>query len=78
MVDNYGDLGYSKNNNSLPVFTIGYDGKIYGIRGYNDETGQAVGKFINMNDNDSSRANLLNGKTTLTNIIRRLPKLIKQ
>ena len=75
LIDSYGDLGYSKNNNSLPVFTISYDGKIYGIRGYTDKNGRVSGKFVNMNSYDASRKNLLSGKTTLSSIIRRLPRL---
>ena len=53
LIDSYGDLGYSKNNNSLPVFTISYDGKIYGIRGYTDKNGRVSGKFVNMNSYDA-------------------------
>ncbi|EFA44414.1 RHS repeat-associated core domain protein [Hallella bergensis DSM 17361] len=75
LIDSYGDLGYSKNNKSLPVFTISYDGKIYGIRGYTDKNERVSGKFVNMNSYDASRKNLLSGKTTLSSIIRRLPRL---
>lgn len=75
LIDSCGDLGYSKNNNSLSVFTISYDGKIYGIRGYTDKNGRVSGKFVNMNSYDASRKNLLSGKTTLSSIIRRLPRL---
>ena len=74
LIDSYGDLGYSKNNNSLPVFTIGHDGRIYGIRGYTDK-GQVTGVNIRFKPRESSRRNLLNGNTSLYRIIMRLPKL---
>ena len=74
LIDSYGDLGYSKNNNSLPVFTIGHDGRIYGIRGYTDK-GQVTGVNIRFKARESSRRNLLNGNTSLYRIIMRLPKL---
>ena len=64
-----------KKTNPLSVFTISYHGKIYGIRGYTDKNGRVSGKFVNMNSYDASRKNLLSGKTTLSSIIRRLPRL---
>ena len=71
----YGDLGLSANNNSLPVFTISYDSKVYGIRG-KYVSGQHVpeGKLINLGNKDASLVNLLNGTTTITSIIKRMPK----
>ncbi|SFG50996.1 RHS repeat-associated core domain-containing protein [Prevotella sp. KH2C16] len=75
--NSYGDLGYSKNNGSLPVFTIGNDGQIHGIRGYTDVNGQVIGLPMNLMKRDSSRSNLLQGKTTLSDIIKRLPKIVK-
>ena len=30
--DSYGDLGFSMNHSKLPVFVIGHDGNIHGIR----------------------------------------------
>ena len=78
MVNGYGDLGLSMNNSSLPVFTIGHDGKIYGIRGKFVRNGKKViptGYDIPLEHRKYSRTNLLNGTITITNIIRRLPKL---
>ncbi len=74
MVDSLGDLGFSILNSSIPVFTIGHDGYIHGLRGYQDGS-QNVVKFVELNNSDSSRANLLSGATTLSSIIRRLPRL---
>lgn len=73
--DSYGDLGLSVYNSSLPVFTIGHDKKIHGIRGYLGTDNVPVGLIVNMNSRDSSRQNLLNGRTSLFSIIQRLPKL---
>ena len=73
--DSYGDLGLSVYNSSLPVFTIGHDKKIHGIRGYLGTDNVPVGLIVTMNSRDSSRQNLLNGRTSLFSIIQRLPKL---
>ena len=73
----YGDLGFSLYHDSLPVFTIGHDNKIYGIRGYRDASNHVIGLLVSMNPNDSLRQNLLNGTTSLYRIIQNLPRIKK-
>ena len=73
----YGDLGFSLENTSLPVFTIGHDGIIHGIRGYRDRTNKPVGLVVSLNSKDASRENLLKGVTSLYSIIKRLPIIRK-
>ena len=73
----YGDLGFSLENTSLPVFTIGHDGIIHGISGYRDRTNKPVGLVVSLNSKDASRENLLKGVTSLYSIIKRLPIIRK-
>lgn len=73
----YGDLGISVNHNSLPVFALGHDGVLSGIRGYKTSKGQVVGFPINIRKKDKSLYNLLHGYTTISSIINRLPLLTK-
>lgn len=75
--DGYGDMGFSLYNNSLPVFTMGHDGKLHGIRGYGINEKQPTALPASLNANDKSLSNLLKGTTTLSSIIKRLPKLVK-
>lgn len=75
--DGYGDMGFSLYNNSLPVFTMGHDGKLHGIRGYGINEKRPTALFTSLNANDESLSNLLKGTTTLSSIIKRLPKLGK-
>ena len=77
LVTSYGDLGVSVNHNSLPVFALGHDGVLCGIRGYKTSKGQVVGFPINLRKKDKSLYNLLHGYTTISSIINRLPLLIK-
>ena len=73
--DGYGDLGVSLFHNSLPVFTIGHDGKIHGIRSYRNSKGAVIGMTVSLSSKDASMYNLLNGVTSLYSIILRLPKI---
>lgn len=76
-IDGYGDLGYSALNNSLPVFTMGWDGEIHGIRGYKTKQGHVAGATVSMRKNEKSLSGLLNGSYSLRSVIRRLPVLKK-
>ena len=78
--DGYGDLGLSAYHSSLPIFTIGHDNKIHGIRGYIGRNNIPVGFIVNMNSRDSSRYNLLKGRTSIFSIIQceRSPAFIKE
>jgi RHS repeat-associated protein len=73
----YGDLGFSLENSSLPVFTLGHDGNIHGIRGYRNRRNEPIGLEVNLNSKDASRDNLLKGATSLYSIIKRLPIIRK-
>ncbi len=77
LITSYGDLGLSVNHNSLPVFALGYDGVLSGIRGYKTSKGQVVGFPMNLGKKDRSLYNLLHGYTTISSIINRLPFLAK-
>ena len=75
--DSYGDLGFSMNHSKLPVFVIGHDGNIHGIRGEWIRTGKRYEPTLNkmpLQGNDKSREALLGGKTTITSILKRLGK----
>ena len=75
--EGYGDLGFSVENNSLPVFTMGWDGEVHGIRGYRNLKGSIVGSVITMRKNEKSMSGLLKGSYSLRSVIKRLPKLDK-
>ena len=75
--DSYGDLGFSMNHSKLPVFVIGHDGNIHGIRGEWIRTGQRYEPTLYkmpLQGNDKSREALLGGKTTITSILKRQGK----
>ena len=73
--DGYGDLGFSASNSKLPVFTMGWDGKLYGIYGEYRKNGNApLLTPLHLHAKDASLFNLLNGTSTLTSIIRRMKK----
>ena len=72
----YGDLGYSCSNNSIPVFTLGWDGYVYGIRGYVNN-GRIVGKIVSMRNGENTLKGLLSGSYSLRSVIKRLPNLYK-
>ena len=71
----YGDLGFSLYHGSLPVFTIGHDNKIHGIRGYRDASNKVVCLVVNMMPKNTLRQNLFNGTTSLYRIINNLPRI---
>ena len=75
--EGYGDLGFSEANNSLPVFTMGWDGKVHGIRGYRNQNGRMAGSVVTMRKNEKNLSGLLKGSYSLRSVIRRLPKLVK-
>ena len=71
--DSYGDLGFSMNHSKLPVFVIGHDGNIHGIRGEWIRTGQRYEPTLYkmpLQGNDKSREALLGGKTTIKSILK--------
>lgn len=71
--DGYGDLGFSALNSKLPVFTIGWDGKIHGIYGeWPNGSSSPELTPLKLSKKDSSVLNLLNGITSLSSIIRRI------
>ena len=74
-LDGYGDLGYSKDHASLPVFTLGHDGQVHGIRGCTNSNGQVIGLIASIRKNEKSRQSLLNGRTSLYSLIKRLPTI---
>ncbi|MDY3248499.1 MAG: RHS repeat-associated core domain-containing protein [Prevotella sp.] len=74
-LDGYGDLGYSKDHASLPVFTLGHDGQVHGIRGCTNSNGQVIGLIASIRKNEKSLQSLLNGRTSLYSLIKRLPTI---
>ena len=73
----YGDFGFSLYHDSLPVFTIGHDNKIYGLIGYYNASNYPTYLKIKMTTHDSLRQNLLNGTTSLYRVIQNLPPIKK-
>ena len=64
-------------NDSLPVFTIGHDNKIYGLIGNYNASNYPTYLKIKMTTHDSLRQNLLNGTTSLYRVIQNLPPIKK-
>jgi len=72
--DSYGDLQISLDMGGNPVFTIGHDGRIYGIRGkYGPDA--PILYNIPLKGFLGSRSNLLRGKTKISKIIKSLHPL---
>ena len=72
--DSYGDLQISLDMGGNPVFTIGHEGRIYGIRGKYG-TDAPILYNIPLKGLLGSRSNLLRGKTKISNIIKSLHPL---
>ena len=71
----YGDLGFSALNSKLPVFTMGWDGKLHGIYGEWPKGNPSPELTrLKLSNRDASQYNLLNGKTRISSIIRRIGK----
>ena len=72
----YGDLRLSINMHGAPVFTIGHNGMIYGIRGkWNNIESEYNLYIMNLTPTQKSRRNLLLGKTKITEIIKHFKPL---
>ena len=72
----YGDLRLSINMHGVPVFTIGHNGMIYGIRGkWNNIESEYNLYIMNLTPTQKSRRNLLLGKTKITEIIKHFKPL---
>ena len=65
--DGYGDMGISIQMGGKPVLTIGWDGEIHGIRSNSIKTLY----IIPFSKNLRQSKNLFNGKTKLSNILKR-------